>query len=140
MLAQSLPNLKRFGHNATVAPNETLQDVSCVLCSVAVNGNVSGNVHVFAGDVLLDGKVAGNVLVVGGNLSVTSRAQTEGSVIVFGGHLRDGSFPLTHPPRVISALIFLPALLILCIGIGTLIRLTRRMVRGPLVYPPLPRL
>jgi hypothetical protein len=140
MPAQSLPNLKVFGHNVTVGPNETVHDVSCVLCSAALSGHVSGNVHVYAGNVLLDGKIAGNVLVVGGNLSVTSRAQADGSVMIFGGHLRDGSAPLAHPPRVISALIFLPALFVVCMAIGGLIVLTRRMVRGPLVYPPLPRL
>jgi Na+-transporting NADH:ubiquinone oxidoreductase subunit NqrE len=41
---------------------------------------------------------------------------------------------------VFSPIIFLPLILLICAIIGGLIVLTRRMVRGPVAFPPLPRL
>jgi hypothetical protein len=138
--ALSFPDLSRFGHNLTVEPQQTVHDLTCFLCSASIDGHVTGSVQVFAGNVFLNGKVEGNVLVFGGNVSLTGRAETGGQVLIFGGHLHDGSAGLAHPPRVFSALIFLPLAILLCLVMGALIVLTRRMTRGPAVYPPLPRL
>jgi hypothetical protein len=138
--AQFHPNLTRFGRNLTVAPSQTVRNATCFLCSAAVDGEVTGSVHVFAGDVFLSGKVEGNVLVFGGNVSLATSAAVDGQVLIFGGHYYPGSATLGHPPHVISALVFLPIILIICLVIGGLIVLTRRMVRGPITYPPLPRL
>jgi hypothetical protein len=41
---------------------------------------------------------------------------------------------------VLPPIIFLPLILVIFAIIGGLIVLTRRMVRGPVAYPPLPRL
>jgi hypothetical protein len=134
------PNLTHFGSNLTVAPGQTIRNATCFLCSAAVEGEVTGSIHVFAGDVSLDSKVAGNVLVFGGNLALASNAAVEGTVLIFGGHLHAGSAAMRHPPHVISALVFLPLLLVICLVIGGLIVLVRRRVRGPIAYPPLPRI
>lgn len=139
-VGQSIPNLSQFGRNLTVASNQTVHDAVCFLCSAAVDGQVTGSVHVFAGNVFLNSHVTGNVLVFGGNLSLTSGASVNGHVLIFGGHLHQDSATMADPPRVISALVFLPIILMISLVIGGLIVLTRRMVRGPVAYPPLPRL
>jgi hypothetical protein len=84
--------------------------------------------------------VAGNVLVFGGNLTLTSKATLGGHVFIFGGHLRRDLAAIDRPATVFAPIIFLPIILVICATIGSLIVLTRRMVRGPVAYPPLPRL
>jgi hypothetical protein len=139
-VAQPAANLAHFGKNFSVASNQTVHNATCVLCSAVVDGHVTGSVHVFAGNVYLSGRVTGNVLVFGGNLSLTSGAVIDGQVLIFGGHLHQDPAALGRQATVISALVFLPIILTLCLVIGVLIVLTRRMVRGPVAYPPLPRL
>jgi len=134
------PNLRHFGRNILVAADETVQNASCFLCSAEVNGHATGSVRVFAGNVFLNGSVGGNVLVFGGNLTLTGSAKVGGHVFIFGGHLRQDSTTGNHPHTVLPPIIFLPLILVIFAIIGGLIVLTRRMVRGPVAYPPLPRL
>jgi hypothetical protein len=138
-VAQSSPNLRHFGRNALVAADETVHNVSCFLCSAEVQGHAAGSVRVFAGHAFLSGSVAGNVLVFGGNLTLTSSATVGGYVFIFGGHLHQDS-PAVPPHTVFPPIIFLPLILLIGAAIGVLIVLARRMVRGPIAYPPLPRL
>jgi hypothetical protein len=133
-------NVRHFGRNIVVAAGETVQNASCFLCSAEVNGHATGNVRVFAGHVFLNGSVGGNVLVFGGNVTLTSRATIGGHVFIFGGHLHQDSAKADHPQTVFSPIIFLPIILVICGIIGVLIVVARRMVRGPVAYPPLPRL
>lgn len=136
--AQSPPNVRHLGRNIVVAPQETVQNAGCFLCSAEVDGHTTGSVRVFAGNVFLNGSVGGNVLVFGGNVTLTSNAAIGGQVFIFGGHLHQDSSG--HPHTVLPPIIFLPVILIICAVIGSLIVLTRRMVRGPIAFPPLPRL
>ena len=138
-VAQSSPNLRHFGRNVVVAPDQTVHNASCFLCSADVQGHASGSVRVFAGHVFLSGSVAGNVLVFGGNLTLTGSANIGGYVFIFGGRLHQDS-AASPPHTVFPPIIFLPLILLICTAIGALIVLTRRMVRGPIAYPPLPRL
>jgi hypothetical protein len=133
-------NVRHFGRNIVVAANETVQNASCFLCSAEVNGHAAGSVRVFAGHVFLNGSVGGNVVVFGGNLSLTSSANVGGHVFIFGGRLHQDSATATYPHTVWPPIIFLPLILVIFAIIGGLIVLTRRMVRGPVAYPPLPRL
>jgi hypothetical protein len=133
------PNVRHVGRNVVVAADETVQNVGCFLCSAEVDGHATGSVRVFAGHVFLNGYVGGNVLVFGGNLTLTSSANVGGHVFIFGGHLHQDSTS-DHPHTVFSPVIFLPVILVICAIIGGLIVLARRMVRGPVAYPPLPRL
>ncbi len=139
-VAQSSPNLRQFGRNVVVAANQTVHNASCFLCSAEVQGHTTGSVRVFAGHVFLSGSVAGDVLVFGGNLTLTRGATIGGRVFIFGGHLHQDSAAIDHSPTVFAPIIFLPIILVICATIGGLIVLTRRMVRGPVAYPPLPRL
>jgi|SRR5579859_2371336 len=147
ILAPSLPgvpqspaNVRHFGRNLLVAADEMVQNASCFLCSAEVNGHAIGSVRVFAGHVFLNGSVGGNILVFGGNLTLTSRAAIGGRVFIFGGHLHQDSTTANYSHTVLPPIIFLPLILIIFVIIGGLIVLTRRMVRGPVAYPPLPRL
>jgi hypothetical protein len=134
------PNVRHFGRNIVVTADETVQNVGCFLCSAEVDGHATGSVRVFAGHVFLNGYVGGNVLVFGGNVTLTSSATVSGHVFIFGGHLQQDSATAKNPHTVFSPIIFLPVILVVCALIGGLIVLARRMVRGPVAYPPLPRL
>ncbi len=61
-------------------------------------------------------------------------------IFIFGGHLHQDPSVGDHPHTVLPPIIFLPMILIICIIIGGLIVVARRMVRGPILFPPLPRL
>jgi hypothetical protein len=138
--AQSLPDVFRFDRNIVLAPDQRFHNAGCFLCSADVEGQGTGSVRVVAGNVFLNGSVAGNVLVFGGNVTLTSSASIGGRVLIFGGHLHRESAAIEHPPTVFSPIIFLPVILVIGAIIGGLIVLTRRMVRGPVAFPPLPRL
>jgi hypothetical protein len=139
-VAQSPANVRHFGRNILVAAAETVRNASCFLCSAEVNGHTTGSVRVFAGHVLLNGSVGGNVLVFGGNLTLASSAAIGGHVFIFGGRLRQESTTTNYSHTVLPPIIFLPLILVIFAIIGGLIVVTRRMVRGPVAYPPLPRL
>jgi hypothetical protein len=139
-VAQSPPEVRHFGRNILVAAGETVQSAGCFLCSTEVAGHTLGNVRVFAGNAFLNGSVDGNVLVFGGNVTLTSSARIGGRVFIFGGHLHQDPSANDHPHTVIPPIIFLPVILIICVIIGGLITVARRMVRGPISFPPLPRL
>jgi hypothetical protein len=133
-------NVRHFGRNIVVPAGETVENASCFLCSAEVDGRVMGNVRVFAGHVFLNGAVGGNVLVFGGNLTLTGSATVGGHVYIFGGHFHQDPSTTDHPHTVFSPIIFLPVILVICAIMGILIVVARRMVRGPVAYPPLPRL
>jgi hypothetical protein len=139
-VAQSPPDALRFGRNHVVAPSQIFHNARCSLCSVDVDGHTTGSVRVFAGNAFVNGSVAGDVLVFGGNVTLTSNASVGGRIVVFGGHLHQDPAAISHATTVLSPIIFLPIILFICVTIAGLIFLTRRMVRGPVLYPPLPRL
>jgi hypothetical protein len=147
LLAPSLPvpvhsphDVVRFGRNIVLAPEQSFHNASCFLCSVSIEGRGTGGVRVFAGNVFLDGSVAGNVLVFGGNVTLTSKAAVEGRVVIFGGRLNRDSAATSHAQTVLPPIVFLPLILLICAVTGVLVVVARRMVRGPIAYPPLPRL
>jgi hypothetical protein len=145
LLAPSLagigqPNLLHVGRNILLAPDQEFHNAGCILCSADVEGRATGSVRVFAGNVFLNGSVGGNVLVFGGNVTLTSSSKVDGRVVVFGGHLHQDPAAVSRTRTVLPPIIFLPMILLICAIIGTLIVLTRRMVRGPVAFPPLPRL
>ena len=139
-ISQGSKNIVRFGRNIVLAQDQQFHNASCFLCSASVEGRGSGSVRAFAGNVFLNGSVAGNVLVFGGNITLTSNARVGGEVIIFGGHLHQDAGAAAIAHTVLPPIIFLPVILLIGGIIGWLIVLTRRMVREPTAYPPLPRL
>jgi hypothetical protein len=140
VLFRPSPDVLHFGRNIAVLPDQQIRNASCFLCSVDVSGHASGGVRAFAGNVLLSGSVNGNVLVFGGNVSLAGNSVIDGRVIIIGGHLLQDPAAKSTRHTVLPPIIFLPVILLICIIMGTLIRLTRRSIRGPIVFPPLPRL
>jgi hypothetical protein len=139
-VAQSLPDVLHVGRNIVLGSDQKFHNAGCILCSAEVEGRATGSVRVFAGNVFLNGTVDGNILVFGGNLTLTGQAAVGGRVLVFGGRLHQDSAAAIQNHTVLPPIIFLPMILLICVVIGSLIVLTRRMVRGPITYPPLPRL
>jgi hypothetical protein len=131
-------NLLHFGRNLVVTPEQSVHNLSCFLCSAEVAGRATGSVRVFAGNVSLSGSVAGGVLIFGGNLTISGGATIGGHVFILGGRLYSGAIQPAH--TVFPPVIFLPLILLVGVIIGGLIVLTRRSVRGPIIFPPLPRL
>ncbi len=134
------PDVLQVGRNAIVAAGQQVHNVNCVLCSAEISGNAAGKVRVFAGNVFLTGSVNGNILVFGGNVTLSGSAVVGGRVLIIGGHLRQDPAATCSRHTVLPPVIFLPAILLICGMIGGLIRLIRRSVQGPIVFPPLPRL
>jgi hypothetical protein len=134
------PNLLHLGRNILLPSGQEFHNAGCILCSADVEGRATGSVRVFAGNVFLTGSVGGNVLVFGGNVTLTSSAKVDGRVVIFGGHLHQDPAAISRTQTVFAPIIFLPMILLICAIIGALIVLTRRMVRGPVAFPPLPRL
>jgi len=134
------PNLLHLGRNILLPSGQEFHNAGCILCSADVEGRATGSVRVFAGKVFLTGSVGGNVLVFGGNVTLTSSAKVDGRVVIFGGHLHQDPAAISRTQTVFAPIIFLPMILLICAIIGALIVLTRRMVRGPVAFPPLPRL
>jgi hypothetical protein len=139
-IAQSLPHLFHVGRNILITADKDFHSADCILCSADVEGRTTGSVRVFAGNVFLNGAVGGNVLVFGGKVTLTSNSKVDGRVVVFGGHLHQDPAAVSRTRSVFPPIIFLPIILLICIIIGGLIVLARRMVRGPVAFPPLPRL
>ncbi len=116
-VAQSSPNLRHFGRNVLVAADETVHNVSCFLCSAEVQGHATGSVRVFAGHVFLNGPVAGNVLVFGGNLTLTSSANS--AAMCSSSEVACIRTPLQDPPHtVFPPIIFLPLILLICAALA----------------------
>jgi hypothetical protein len=140
VLLRPAPDVMQFGRNISVTADQQVRNVSCVLCSITVNGQVPGRVRAFAGNVSVSGMVKGNILVFGGNVNLDPGSVIDGNVIIIGGRLQQSPTARSSRHTVLSPIIFLPVILLICVVMGALIRLTRRSIRGPVVFPPLPRL
>ena len=140
VLLRPSPDLLQVGRNISVVTDNQLQNATCILCSVDVSGHIPGHVRAFAGNVSVSGWVNGNILVFGGNVSLAAGSVASGSVVIIGGHLLQDPAAKCSQHTVLPPIIFLPVILLICVIMGGLIRLTRRSIRGPIVFPPLPRL
>jgi len=85
-----------FGHNITVAPGQSVGDISCFNCSVYVRGTVNGDIAVFGGRVVLEGKVKSDIAVFWGTVRLEDGAQAGGDVAVFGGAVRKAPTAAVH--------------------------------------------
>lgn len=87
--AENSHDRTQFGHDITVGMNETASDVTCFGCTVRIHGNVTGDVTVFGGNILIEenGEVAGDTTDFGGDLRLDRGAKVR-DVTVFGGKIR----------------------------------------------------
>ena len=79
-----------MGRDIHIQPDERVGDVTCILCSVYVRGQVSGDVTAVAGSVSIapGGSISGDVTTVGGDTRLESGTTVAGDVTTVGGTLR----------------------------------------------------
>jgi hypothetical protein len=75
-----------LGQTFTIPEGETAGDVACAFCTVRVEGDVSGDVLTFFGNVEVapDRRVAGDLAVFGGSTTLKDGARVGGDLFVFG--------------------------------------------------------
>ena len=76
----------QFGHDIVVSSTDQATEVTCFGCSVHIRGQVSSDVTVFGGSVVIEenGQVGGETTVFGGDLRLDNGAEVS-TVTVFGG-------------------------------------------------------
>lgn len=79
-----------FGHDINIGPNQHVGDLTCLGCSIRVRGQVSGDVTVIGGSIVLEeqAKVSGDVTAIAGNARLGEGVQVGGDATVIGGELR----------------------------------------------------
>jgi len=84
------PDRTQFGHDIRIAANEQAGDLTCINCSVYIEGQVAGDVTTIHGRVVLEGpgQVAGDVTTVLGDVRLEAATQIAGDLTVVGGHVR----------------------------------------------------
>lgn len=144
LLAAAPPRAGNAVHlveDITVAGPQQVRNAICFLCSVRVDGAARGNLVVIAGNIYLNGPVHKDIVVLGGNVTMTSKATVEGSLVVFGGHLyRDPAATIGRGRVVVRPIVFLPILLVLAAILAGLIFLLRMLSPAERSgFPPLSR-
>jgi hypothetical protein len=83
----------QFGHDITVAPGETVNEVTCFGCSVRIRGHVTTDVTTFGGSVIVEdeGSIGTDVTTFGGNLRLDKGVKVGHDVTIFGGRLQRDS-------------------------------------------------
>lgn len=85
-LAQSPSNRTYVGLDIYVAPGQQVHNVTCIFCSVEVDGSVTGDTTVLFGNLTVSGWARGTATVVGGNAIIESQARIGGTTVVLGGN------------------------------------------------------
>ena len=78
-----------FAEDIHVGPDEIVDNVVCIACSVRIDGVVEQDVVVIAGGLSITGRVDGNVVVVAGGLD--SSGPIDGDVVVVAGGAKLGA-------------------------------------------------
>jgi len=143
--AQKSADRVQVGRSLIVQPGEKAGDLVCVLCSIHVRGQTSGDVVAVLGNVTVasGSKIAGDTVAVLGNVRLASGAQIGGDAATVGGMLyRDPDAVIGGKITAISGagpllLIFVVPLLILGGIVALIIWLIQRSRRPPQVpaYP-----
>lgn len=131
-----------IGSDITVAQGETVGDMVCVLCSIRIHGDVSGDVVAVLGSVTVDAGrgIRGDTVVIGGDLTLGEEASVGGDMSVVAGDANLASDATIHGSRTVlpgRLWLLLPLIpLLIPIGIVWLIvyLVRRRRYRFP-VYP-----
>jgi hypothetical protein len=79
-----------FAENIDVAPNSTVHDAVCFLCSVNVEGEVKGDIVVFFGNVHIAGRANHDVVNFFGKVTADDNAQIGNDLVNFFGFIRLG--------------------------------------------------
>jgi len=85
-LGQTPGNRTYMGEDIYVAAGQQVHNATCILCSVQVEGDLTGHVFVLFGSLNLSGQMQKGAVVVGGNAVVDSQARIGGDTVVLGGN------------------------------------------------------
>jgi hypothetical protein len=87
--AATKPDRTSLGHDISVGPNEQVGEVTCIGCSIRIQGQVSGDATAVGGSILLEdqAQVAGEVTAVAGNVQLDKDVKVAGEVTVVGGEI-----------------------------------------------------
>jgi cytoskeletal protein CcmA (bactofilin family) len=79
----------QIGSDIRVRKDEKTADLTCIHCSVYVQGSVAGDITTVAGNIVLEpgAAVAGDITAVAGSLRLEDGSQVAGDVTVFAGTL-----------------------------------------------------
>lgn len=131
-----------FGSDITVAEGDSASDIACAFCSVHVRGEVTGDVAVFWGSVVVEPghAIAGDVAIAAGDLNLGEGATVSGDVAMVGGDARISEGAAIHgdkaiiPPPLGTLILFSP-LIVLVLLIWLSVYLIRRSRYRFPVYP-----
>jgi hypothetical protein len=85
-MAQAPGNRTYIGQDIYVASGQEVHNVTCLFCSVQVEGEVTGRATVLFGNLSVSGWVRHNATILGGNAVVDSQARIGGNTVVLGGN------------------------------------------------------
>ena len=74
------------GQNLFIAQGQQIRNVTCVFCSVQVEGDVSGRVLVLFGNLSVTGRIGGSAVVLDGNAVLDAQAHIVGDTVVLFGN------------------------------------------------------
>ncbi|MDE1176590.1 MAG: polymer-forming cytoskeletal protein [Edaphobacter sp.] len=126
-------NRASFGQDINVSEGESVGDIACSFCTVHVHGDVTGDVAVFWGSVIVDPgqTIAGDTAIAGGNLRLEEGASVHGDVAILSGVADVAEGAIIHgdravlPPPLGTLLLFSP-LIVLALIIWLIVYLVRR--------------
>lgn len=130
-----------FFRDVTVGDTEEVDDVVCILCSVHVNGKVSGDTVAIFGGIHVDGEIKGDAVSILGEAVLKGKSRIGGDCVVIGGPLRSGDDATIGGdavdfPLVLVLMPFLFAGLVIY-GLVALLR-NRKYAAYPMPPPPPP--
>jgi len=84
--AQPVGDRTYFGQDIYIAAGQQVHNVTCLFCSVQVEGSLTGHAVVLFGNLTVSGLVRGSATIVNGNVVIDSQARIGGNTIVLGGN------------------------------------------------------
>jgi hypothetical protein len=134
-----------FGDTITIDDSHPAGDIVCAFCTIRIQGDHSGDLVSFFGDVQVDNNhtLSGDSVVFGGRLGLGDQTQMHGNLVLFGGELSQAPTANISGDRVVFAgtgwlLVLLSPLLIPIGLIWLIVHLVRRQRYRFPSYPPPP--
>jgi hypothetical protein len=131
-----------FGSDITVSEGETASDIACAFCSVHLRGDVTGDVAVAFGSVIVEPghSIAGDTAILEGDLKLGDGSTVNGDVAILAGSADLAEGAGIHGsraviPQPIGTLILLSPFLVLGGLIWLIVYLVRRRHYSFPVYP-----
>ncbi len=92
-----------FNQDLFVPKGQVIHNATCVLCSVQVEGDVTGRVLVLFGNLSVNGEIQGRTTVVGGNAVFDGQARVlQATVVLFGNLVYETEEVLTGSAYVLG--------------------------------------